>query len=411
MLVLLALLANAAPGELLINGHISARRLSIESPVSWLEGGFGRLSSGSQDASNTRSSLFAQLHLALDWRSGKHFGAYLHLVGRSEPSAVRGEAGGWVEAYLYAKAQPRERDTLHFRLGTFFLPTTLEAIERPWTSPYTLTLSALNTWIGEEVRPSGLLSEYTLGLGNGDQLKLATSLFGGNDSNGALLAWRGWSMGDRLSTYREVLPLPPIESLAPGGGLEEQRDDGTRPFGSDLDGRPGWATTLAWVREGHGKITYTHYDNRGDRGLHQGEYAWRTRFDLIGLEWRPSARLTFLGETMQGDTAMGFAPMPRVAADFASHYLLASWQQGPIRFSLRRDEFSARERDFSSAGLNGDDGNAWTLAFFWEPNDRFRAGLEYLNLESRRPELARVGLDPASDGESLSLELRYYFGN
>ena len=37
--------------------------------------------------------------------------------------------------------------------------------------------------------------------------------FRNNDSMGALLAWRGWSVGNRLSVYDEVLPLPPLTTL------------------------------------------------------------------------------------------------------------------------------------------------------------------------------------------------------
>ena len=37
-----------------------------------------------------------------------------------------------------------------------FLPTSRENVDPLWQSPYTLTLSSLNTWIGEEVRLAGL---------------------------------------------------------------------------------------------------------------------------------------------------------------------------------------------------------------------------------------------------------------
>jgi len=61
--------------------------------------------------------------------------------------------------------------------------------------------------------------------------------FRNNDSMGALLAWRGWPVGNRLSVYNEALPLPPLFSFA--SHFADQRHDGTVPFEKDLDGRTG----------------------------------------------------------------------------------------------------------------------------------------------------------------------------
>ncbi len=403
--------ATAQERSFFVDGFLALRGQWTESTTSWLEGGFGRFDSGAADAEASTSALFGQANLGLEWQPSQYFGAYVHLAARSEPSEIHGRAGGVVEAYLHSLFRPRPQDELQLKLGTFFLPTTREAVDRPWTSPYTLTLSALNAWIGEEVRPTGLAAHYDFGLANGDRLQVGGSLFGGNDTTGALLAWRGWALGDRLTVHGEFLPLPPLSSLAPGGGLADQRDEGTRPFGGDLDGRPGWSASLGWAREGRAGISFTHFDNRGDRALHRGEYAWRTDFDHLGAHLELTSNLTLVAEAMQGHTVMGFPPNPKVSADFDAYYLLASWRRGPWRFSVRHDGFGADEEDFSTAENNDDEGRAWTLALLWEPREGWRAGLEWITLDTTRPELATVGLNPRMDAERLVLELRATFGN
>ena len=95
---------------------------------------------------------------------------------------------------------------------------------------------------------------------------------------GALLAWRGWAIGNRLSTYSEVLPLPPLSSLETSFPL--QRKDGTKPFGTDLDGRTGYSARVRYSDPQPANVIYTYLDNRGDRELHRGEYAWATKFHL-----------------------------------------------------------------------------------------------------------------------------------
>src|SRR5258705_9405197 len=42
------------------------------------------------------------------------------------------------------------------KAGAFFPPISLENTEIGWTSPWTLTPSAINAWVGEELRTIGL---------------------------------------------------------------------------------------------------------------------------------------------------------------------------------------------------------------------------------------------------------------
>ena len=171
-----------------------------------------RIYKDGDDWKETSSFGLAKLHLALDWQASPRFGAYLHAVARAEPSRGGGEELGVVEAYLHGELDLGATSALRLRLGHFLLPTSRENVEVAWSSPYTLSFSALNTWIGEEMRLSGLLSEVAWPLPRtaADELRLGASIYGGNDASGTLLAWRGWGMGDRITAFREVVPLPPL---------------------------------------------------------------------------------------------------------------------------------------------------------------------------------------------------------
>ena len=164
-----------------------------------------------------------------------------------------------------------------------------------------------------------------------------------NDPSGALLAWRGWTLGDRLTTVGETLPLPPIESFRPGGAFASQRDDGTRPM-DELDSRAGYAAR-ARASFGHAlRVQGAFTDNRGNRRLERGQYSWETRFGQAGLELRLGPQVTLLAEGAQGDTGMGPALPggPQVQLRFRVGYALVSWSRSAWRLSARVER--VRER-------------------------------------------------------------------
>ena len=399
----------ARAGELTVQGFAAVRGTGVSSQPSWREGGFGRLTLGADDPDDDRTYGLAQLHVALDWQPSPFFGAYLHAVGRAEPGEVDGDDLGIVEAFLSAAVPAGGSGAFNFQLGHFILPTSRENVELAWSSPYTLTFSALNTWIGEEMRLTGLLAEYELGGDGRDGFRFGASIFGGNDANGALLAWRGWSLSDRLTGFDEIVPLPPTRSLADSGAFAPQKDAGTRPFGSDLDDRAGWAAYARWRRSDRAVVQLTRLDNRGDRGLYGGEYSWRTEIDMLGVELRPHEELVLAGEVLEGSTGMGRLDGPHVQADLEAAYLLASWNPGRVRATLRWDTFETVDVDLSDAGGNDETGDAWTFAFFYEPRHDLRLGLELSTLDATRPAAAETGFDPDTGGDSVKLELRYYF--
>ncbi|HET9314261.1 MAG TPA: hypothetical protein VFQ51_01685, partial [Vicinamibacteria bacterium] len=287
-----------------------------------------------------------------------------------------------------------------------FPPTSRENTEPLWSSPYTLTLSALNSWIAEEVRLTGLevgVSHETVR----DELVAAVTVFGANDSSGALLAWRGWALGDRLSSVGEDLPLPPLPTLQPGGAFGKQRAEGTRPV-DELDDRPGFQARARWRRQDVALVQASWLDNRGDRGLHDGQYAWRTRMLSLGGEAHVGSRFVLVAEAARGDTGMGVETGPHVDLDFTAGYVLASWRAGGVRFSARYDRFENRDRD-GTAEPDQEDGEALTVALLWEPTTHLRLGVEGLRLWNDRPAAASAAAGEDLDAKRLVAELRIRF--
>lgn len=393
----------ATSGELDVLGAVSLRGVVSDARTPWLEGGFGRLADGGDGAGVL---LRGEVHLGLDWRPSPTWLLHAHGVAHGEPSSYAGQRAGLAEAFVQFRPELTPATALRFRAGLFFPPTSLENTDPLWQSPYTITLSALNTWIGEEVRLTGLEGALQRTITDG-RLELAGTVFVANDPTGGLVAWRGWTLGDRLSTVGEVLPLPPIDSFRSGGAFADQRDDGTRPI-DELDSQPGFA---ARARGSFGDallVQAAFTDNRGDRRLERAQYSWETRFGQAGLELRLGSQVTVVAEGALGETGMGPAVPagPFVQLRFRVGYALVSWRGGAWRVAARLDGFENQDRD-GTAEPDDESGWALTTAVFWRPRPFLRVGVEYAEVRGHRP-AALAGGDGDEDRRGV-LELRLTF--
>jgi hypothetical protein len=380
-----------------LNGYVAARGVNATGPESWLAGDVGRLEAGGD-----RDDFFAAAQFGVDW-SGDSFSLHVSGAARKDPEEFGGDDAGLVEAYVEAR-HAFSRNELQLRAGQFFLPTSRENKDELWTSPYTINFSALNTWIAQEVRPAGLDLQWRRELVNGHSLTLGATGFRGNDTMGALLGWRGWTAGNRLSTYGELLPLPPLPELR--SFFARQRDDGTKPFGSDLDGNTGYSARIRYSLPERANVQYAFVDNQGDRRLYRtveddGEYAWATSFHLVGAEIGNTDSVVLAAEFMTGKTGMGDR-VGFVDADFYATYALVSWKLARNRLTARLDLFGTEEQDFSLADRNDESGRSWTLAWLYDVNGDLRAGLELTQMTGHRGAVSM-------DGRGVTLEARYRF--
>lgn len=379
-----------------LNGYLELGAAGNSRRV-WSEAGSGAL--GRADGG------FAEARLGIDqFALDGRVRTFASVLARSDSG---GRHAGLLEAFVDIGRLGTEG--YRWRFGQAFAGTSRENVEAFWQTPYTLSLSAVNAWIGEEFRPIGVEYARRWTVGDADTLDLALGAYGGNDTGPAALAWRGFALHNRLSVSGETLPLLPLPSLRDPLRFGAQRSDGTQPFGPDLDGRIGYALRLRYQHGERLRLSAYYTDNRGDRDLHDGdEYAWATRFAVFGFEWRWSDDWTMLGEVLHGETQMGFAPGPNVDLRFDAAYLLVSWQHGPWTYSGRLDGFHIAERDRSFGELNTQNGSVLTLAVLRDWGD-WRIGAEWLTGDITRPGNAEFDAPVDQGGTQFQILVRRYF--
>jgi hypothetical protein len=405
-LVVISLLASplAAQSAFRLTGVASARGVYATGQQSWLNGGFGRMDIGATGPRENHSDVLGSLQLGADWTPVQWFDAHVSGVARRDAEGAKGKRAGLIEGYVDLRA-----GDVQLRAGEFFLPTSRENKEELWTSPYTISLSAWNSWIAQEVRPIGVDVEWKH-LGSTIATTLAGTAFKGNDTMGSLLAWRGWTVGNRISVHDEVLPLPHLFSLEdPRMFGANQREYSTLPIGRDLDGRIGYSARFRVSLPERGMLQFARLDNRGDRRLYGDQYSWATKFNVISGELGNRDATILAAEYGFGNSGMGFAPDARVQMSFNSGYVLLSRKISRMRYSARFDTFATEDHDHSIAETNTEHGRSWTFALFYEHDEHLRTGLELVNVTGARRAAEESGFDPNTDGRTLTAELRYRF--
>ena len=315
-----------------VGGVAEVRYAHTDDTKSWLDGGLGKTRYGSKQGRSADEFAVPLVALLVDADYQEVVTAHVHLDLDAEPDAAldRGRVG-LVEAYIGYRNDLSRLFRLRLRGGLFFPPISLEHPGPAWTTVYTITPSAANSWVGEEIRTAGL--EARLGVVSGqNELWLTGAAFGGNDPTGTLLAWRGWALHDRQTMSGEKLPLPPISSIGPAGLFSRQA-----PWDSpirEVDGRVGFYGGARVKVAGRLDLDGLYYDNRGDPAAFDGkQYAWATRFWNVGARLRLSAGLDLLGQYMDGSTAMGLRPNGVLLADVENEawYVLGSSTRGRRR--------------------------------------------------------------------------------
>ena len=305
----------------------------------------------------------AKLELSYEY-TNNGFGVFGHGRITTEGQGRHGKVG-LTELYAYYDWALDDSQNLTFTLGQLFLPSSVENREDFWDSPYSNNFSALNTWIAQEVRPIGYEVRYdTFNESTDTAWGVGVMSFIGNDSSTSQLTWRGWSIGRHKTAYGELLDLPLLEQLE-NGMFEPQRNDGSKPFGRDLDHRFGWAVHGYWSPSQDLTVKATWYDNNGNGQLHRGEYAWTAWFNVFGVQWHPASDWTLLFETMNGYGAMGSPPVAGVSTEYAAHYILLSRNIGQWDHSIRLEQFDGTDTT-ALPGESNDKGRALTLSTRWQ---------------------------------------------
>ncbi len=305
------------------------------------------------------------------------------------------------EFYLDVRPFPTTSVRWRARVGAFFMPASLENRGIGWTDVYSITPSAVNTWLGEEFRTIGAeLEARWLGASSGylGDVALVGAAYGWNDSAGELLAERGFALTDRPSTLAGGLGKPPIG------------------FYREIDHNPGYYGGLSWRHHDRFELRALRYENRGNPSTEtaSGDYAWRTRFSSFGARLEPSAHWTFMTQYLDGDTAVGddSPPGEQFRMTFHAYYALASFEWARERLTVRHDDFHTHQLSGFYGPPTNDDGHSWTFAGSHECGNHWQFMIEWLQVTSRFPPrlaLAEPALQSASQFQ-VAARYRFNFG-
>jgi hypothetical protein len=375
---------------------LDARLLTSNGHESFLDGGLGALRFG-EDQSGLQ---LGRVRFGLDQPVGQVVNLHLDTSTWDDDDKNPLDL---TEAYLEYRPYPRAGYRARVKAGAFYAPISLENRASGWESPYTLSSSAINTWIGEELRTIGLEGQLEwLGTRSGHSfdIKLTAALFGWNDPVGGMVAGHGFALHDRQTTlFGRVGPrnVPPLYG---------------RELFHEIDGRVGAYAGVEVRYLDRLAVRALRYDNRADPKEFDpqlGDFAWDTRFDSEGLRFESAQGWTAILQWLDGETYI--APGgPWIEWLFDSRFALLSKKIGPHTLSVRYDDFSVDSNLSDREGVQN--GHAWTAAYVLEPNSHWRFTFEWLRVRSElgnRP--VYLNESPLATESQLQLAVRYAVGS
>ncbi len=373
------------------NVVLDGRVLTTPTSTSFLDEGLGKTRYGHEprrvEAKLAQAALLARVELRPDLTLRAHANVDAEHDFKRRVDLVEG----------VIRYNPAIGDTvsLDIRAGVFFPTVSLENTDPAWLSPYTTTFSAINSWIGEEVRSLGAEGGPSFRIKEA-QLRLFGAITRGNDPNGTLLAWRGFALHDRVSGFGDRLPLPPLKSFDLPYLFPDQPQQ-VQPM-REVDRKWTWSTGLSLTHPKY-RIKALYQPQTANPAAFDGEqYAWRTGYWAVGAA-RSLGPVEFLAQGLDGETRMGLVSGGRnaVVVKFQAAYFMASWTasaEARHRLSARYDVFRVQDHDdFKVADANDESGSAWTVAYAFAPSPHHRVTAEFLRIDSTRNNRRDLGLD------------------
>ena len=309
------------------------------------------------------------------------------------------------EAFVDWRPYPQSAWRSRTRVGAFYPPVSLENRAIGWQSLYSISASAINTWLGEELRVIGAEAAVTaMGApaGRNFDINFVAAVYGWNDPLGVLIFQRGWAIHDRQTALFGELPRP-----FPADPSIQNIE-----FFDEVDSRAGYYVGAELKWSGEHVLRALHYDNRGDVDeVNAREPTWLTRFDALGVRFELPAEVTFMAQYMNGDT--GVAPSPdgrgMFIVDYESWFALLSYAHDAHRFTLRHDRMlteMVRGAEFFNSAQNA---SAWTAAYTFSLDSHWQFVVEGVRINGSLQQRALLGLPVASPEELVQLAVRFTF--
>jgi hypothetical protein len=371
---------------------LDLRLVAADAPTSFQDGGLGILRYG-----DNRDGLQlgrARLALAQDLGEYLTFKVDASAWGQHDRNPV-----DVTEAYLQLHPYPMGDWRVRVKLGAFYAPISLENRADGWESPYTLSSSAMNSWVAQELRTIG--TEFKLewlGTHSGHDFDAgaAFGVYGWNQGAGTALANSGFTISDWQGSLSGRVGL----SSGLNGSINEYHQ---------YDSHAG--TYLGLDVHYLDRITLEglHYDNRADPAAEDevtDEYAWHTQFNTAGVRAENDSGWTAIVQWMAGRTAVDPEEFGFLRWDFVTRYLLLSKRSGASTFSARYDDFKV---DAAQSFPEGDQaGHALTLAYRLEPDTHWRFTLEWVRTRGLQENGALFAdAAPFATQSAVQLAIRY----
>jgi hypothetical protein len=377
------------------DASVDLRMVGADAPTSFIDGGLGILRYG-----DDRDGLqLGRARLALSQELGDFVSLKIDASawGQHDKNPV-----DITEAYFQVHPYPIGDWRARLKLGAFYAPMSLENRADGWESPYTLSSSAMDSWVAEELRTIG--SEFKLewlGTHSGHDFDVgaAVGVYCLDQGVGSQLASSGFTISDWQSSLFGRVGRPSGVT----GAVDEYRQ---------YDNHGGTYEGLDVHYLDRVTLEGLHYDNHANPNADDalGNYAWRTRFDTVGLRAEDDEGWTAIVQWMAGQTFVQPDDVGLLGWNFVTRYVLLSKRSGRNTFSVRYDDFKVGAEQSMDWGDQA--GHAITLAYRFEPNSHWRFTLEGVRTRGFQANRTILEGEPPFATQSLvQLAIRYAVSN
>ncbi len=374
---------------------LDTRLVSSDAYPSYMEGGLGTVRFGSADS----GLKLGRARFAVTQPLGELWSAHLDasVFDDEDRSAL-----GVTEAYLLFRPYPRGGYRFRLKAGGFYPPVSLENRSAGWESPYTLSYSAIDSWLAVEVRTIGL--EGTLDwlgtrTGHSFDLGVTSGVFGWNDRAGVVIANNGFAFTDRQTPLAGRVGQPGVPPL-----------NGAEPF-MEIDHRAGAYAGLEARYLDRVVLRILRYDNRADPtevDTVSRVIAWDTRFTSAGARLEADHGWTAIVQWLEGVTTI--APQSLTLNwPFQAQFALLAKRFGRSTLSARYDRFSVQSNVYEGYGTQ--DGHAWTAAYVFDADAHWRFTLECVRVTSSSVNREEQGGPSSAIETQWQLAIRYALGS
>jgi hypothetical protein len=382
-----------------------ARLVAVDGEKGWLDVGFGKLRSGSEGDWRSQPQLG---NANLIWTPQFTWSLSAVIVG-SLQGGERTQAGLSQAYFSFRPMRKNSSTAFSARAGLMWPPISLEHEGLDWHVADSITPSAINSWIGEEVRPVAAEGTISASLG-ASRLRATAAIFAANDTAGTLLTFRGWALHDRTTLAFNAWRLPPLGSDFTG--LQAPFTHPLLDLHSGFAHRPGYYAKLAWQAPLPVRIELFRYDNRADpEDVNANlEWGWHTQFDNVGIVAKLGDGAQLKAQALEGRTRMGFMEGGRRWVDnhFRSAFAMLSRPFGPFGLAVRCEAFGTRNR--GSLWTNEYDEHGWSAMLAAKREFGPMTGfLELLHVASDSPARENAGEGSRGQQTQLQAEIRMHW--